>query len=84
MFHVVGAVVLFVPSPYFIVPPAPFPAFAIRFCALVLYTHPVANVGSVIVPFALSIVNAFVFHVHVELSFLALPPVTLLMLAVDV
>ena len=65
MFHVVGAVVLFVPSPYFIVPPAPFPAFAIRFCAFVFYTIPVANVGSVIVAFALFIVNAFVVPVNV-------------------
>ena len=65
MFHVVGAVVLFAPSPYFIVPPAPFPAFDIRFCAFALYTNPVANVGSVIVAFALFIVNAFVFPVSV-------------------
>ena len=65
VFHDVGAVVLFAPSPYFIVPPAPLPAFAIRFCAFVLYTNPVANVGSVIVAFALFIVNAFVFPVSV-------------------
>ena len=65
MFHDVGAVVLFVPSPYFIVPPDALPALDNRLCAFVLYTNPVANVGSVIVAFALFIVNAFVVPVNV-------------------
>ena len=61
VFHEVGAVVLFAPSPYFIVPPDALPALDNRLCAFVLYTNPVANVGVAIVAFTLFIVNAFVF-----------------------